>query len=122
MLMNGKEVNHLVINGDRFDKSYVGLKIKINKGSLPLYGELTFDGDIANYLSTADSRVTDFTILAKYKDKVYISRSFEDPNNAYGAAFGWTDISNVTVLKNGGVNKPSYLLFIYCMKEVAPSC
>ena len=122
MLMNGKEVNHLVINGDKFDKSYVGLKVKINNVSLPLYSELTVDGDIGDYLSTADSRVTDFTILAKYKDKVYIARSFEDHNNQFGAAFGWTDISNVTVLKNGGVNKPSYLLFIYYIEEVAPSC
>ena len=29
MLMNGKEVNHLVINGETFDKRYLGKEVEI---------------------------------------------------------------------------------------------
>ena len=29
MLMNGKEVKHLVVNGEAFDKSYMGIRVEI---------------------------------------------------------------------------------------------
>lgn len=44
MLMNGKEVNHLVIGGETFDKSYFMRKVRLVKDVNTRKGAINMDG------------------------------------------------------------------------------
>lgn len=122
MLMNGKEVNHLVIGSETFDKSYsAGVKAKVIHNNAPI-GVVKKDGSIydveqhngAQYVMPKGRIVT---VISRYKDAVSVL--YEDHSSR-----SWMSIYDLEFIDDttGGVNKPSYLLFIYCMKEVLPSC
>ena len=109
MLMNGKEVNHLVINGDRFDKSYVGKRVKITPTSgasfLHFYPAVNGDGTLRDFtdLNYIVDRGDEVIILAKYMDCIFIANSKNPPaTNANGnrpdIGFGWIDVKDVTFL------------------------
>lgn len=75
MLMNGKEVNHLIIGGEQFDKSYVGRKVRLVKDCLMRgyisnnFGLESLDrqGNAGTMLAGSEN-----TIIATYKDWVSI--------------------------------------------------
>ena len=131
MLMNGKEVNHLVVNGETFDKSYsAGVKAKVieKKGNVWIgtawIGSIRKDGTIVtgingggNYAKSVGDIVT---VIAIYKNAAaFLARDTDIINTG-----SWISLNNLEFIddKTGGVNKPSYLLFIYYVKEAAPSC
>lgn len=76
MLMNGKEVNHLVIGGETFDKSYsAGVKAKVIHNNAPI-GVVKKDGSIydvehngAQYVMPKGRIVT---VISRYKDAVSV--------------------------------------------------
>lgn len=87
MLMNGKEVNHLIIGGETFDKSYVGRKVRLLKDCVTRgyisssYGDhLVAEGNAGVMLAGSEN-----TIIATYKDWVSI----------YG---GWVKKSDVKLI------------------------
>ena len=74
MLMKGKEVNHLIIDGETFDKSYVGRKVRLVKDCVTRgyisssYGDhLIAEGNASVMLAGSEN-----TIIAIYKDWVSI--------------------------------------------------
>lgn len=74
MLMNGQEVNHLVIGGETFDKSYsAGVKAKVvAKGGYASIGSIKKDGTIVSGISGGGGyakTVGDIvTVIAIYKN------------------------------------------------------
>lgn len=107
MLMNGKEVKHLVIGGETFDKSYVGKRVKVTPKSgywyLHFCPAVNADGTLRdrgeNYIVDSGD---EFIILAKYMDCIFIANSEKPPesnktNNA-NEGFGWVSINDVTLL------------------------
>ena len=87
MLMNGKEVNHLIIGGEKYDKSYVGRKVRLVKDCVTRgyisnsYGEhLVAEGNAGVMLAGSEN-----TIIATYKDWVSI----------YG---GWVEKSDIKLI------------------------
>lgn len=119
MLMNGKEVNHLVVNGEKFDKSYYMRKIRFLKDFASNDGWISPTGiamGSGNGGMGVEKGNTGYTIL-KYKNGycAYVDIGFK-------IGFWVTEDCIEFIDETGGVNKPSYLLFIYCMKEVLPSC
>ena len=54
MLMNSKEVNHLIIGGQQFDKSYFGKHLKIKASNVFSGGHLNAEGKY--YISQLNSR------------------------------------------------------------------
>lgn len=122
MLMNGQKVNHLVINGETFDKSFDGgIKVKAIRDAT--VGEIDELGRIINPASAPGGfwyvpRGTIMPVIARYKNAVCMVGGYRN----YSGWISMDDIEFIDDDKTGGVNKPSYLLFIYCMEEVAPSC
>lgn len=131
MLMNGKEVNHLVVGGETFDKSYsAGVKAKVveRKGDVWVgsawIGSIRKDGTVISSLPGGGGYTRQagdiVTVIAIYKNAAAI---LTDDGQVYNTG-SWISLDNLEFVdgKTGGVNKPSYLLIIYYMKEVAPSC
>ena len=109
MLMNGKEVKHLVINGETFDESYIGRKVKITPTSgawsLHFYPAVNGDGTLRDFtdFNYIVERGDEFIILAKYMDCIFIANSKNPPaTNANGnrpdIGFGWIYVKDVTFL------------------------
>lgn len=140
--MNGKEVNNLVIAGQRFSavkNTLIGTQVQVKKGQKAIYV-----GDVA---SSATGRLSIGSVFkdeivpvkqclfltktAKPEDgeywvQVQISFSSEGNKVIYASTPCYMRLSDVVIQsESGGVNKPSYLLFIYKlddMREVTPSC
>lgn len=121
MLMNGQKVNHLIIGGEKFDKSFDGgIKAKVIKDS-PL-GIISKSGEIeTEVIGSGRGHIPKgrvITLIARYRNVVCMTA--EDVGCS-----GWMSINDVEFIdddETGGVNKPSYSLFIYYMEEVAPLC
>lgn len=122
MLMNGQKVNHLVIGGETFDKSYsAGVKAKvIHDGAL--IGVVKRDGSIYDVEPNGAHFVMPkgliVTVISRYKDAVSVL--YEDHNSRSWMSI--YDLEFINDAKTGRVNKPSYLLFIYYMEGVTSSC
>lgn len=94
MLMNGKEVNHLVIAGETFDKSnLIGRKVKAKGASYvmplsfdPKTGKI--DSGTKRVCSLGDSDNWEIVAQARVLDYVYLVA----PNNIYG---GWANLSDL---------------------------
>lgn len=72
LLMNGKEVNHLIINGEAFDKSYsAGVKAKVISG-FTYVGTINKNGDIISEDTAGGkhfkSRGSILTVVGIYKN------------------------------------------------------
>lgn len=95
MLMNGKKVNHLVINGETFDKSFDGgIKVKVIRDAT--IGEIDELGRIINPASAPDGfwyvpRGTIIPVIARYKNAVCMA-------SGYGSYAGWMPINDVEFL------------------------
>lgn len=156
MLMNEKEVNHLLLSGEQFDKSYDGLigkYMKIKNYDHPDYTEIPVKSDYCgadvtdkNFSIDGKTSFLPYPHYAVYEEyqivKIlcwrYINPSFSKSwpglwlgGKIYVGGISdtdmkdvilWVRVSDVEILENGGVNSPSYLLIIYNMKEVVPSC
>lgn len=118
MLMNGKEINHLVIGGETFDKSYsAGVKAKVvAKGGYAETGSIKKDGTIVSgasggggYAKTAGDIVT---VIAIYKNAAAVLANDTD----FIMSGSWVYLDNLEFIddETGGVNSPFYLLFLYC--------
>lgn len=121
MLMNGKEVNHLFLNGEQFDLSNFGKKIKIVKRIEVSYNYVRMDGSYFHSDTGGSSIIMagtmGYIIGLTYGECFYIfNTKIENPVGV------WVPKDSVEILENGGVNSPSCLLIIYNMREVAPSC
>ena len=102
LLMNGKEVNHLIASGEQFDKSYVGKKIKAisPEGTSMVYytDRINVDGNYHpnnTVINVGDTLV----ILAKYKNMIYVANPMDDSakNNTVpnkGIGYGWIPIDH----------------------------
>lgn len=118
MLMNGKEVNHLVINGEAFDKSFEnGRKVRTVRNAR--IGEIDESGMIHNQPGTSGWYIEKnivFSVIARYKNAFCVAYG-------YGNYAAWVSIDDVELIDEkvmGGVNSPSYLLFIfYCISLLA---
>lgn len=126
MLMNGKEVNHLVIGRETFDKSYsAGVKAKVVERKGPAWiGSIRKDGTVISSLPGGGGYAKEagdiVTVIAIYKNAAAIlAADIQDYNTG-----SWISLDNLEFIddKTGGVNKPFYLLIIYYMEGVAPSC
>lgn len=94
MLMNGKEVKHLVVNGEAFDKSYMGIRVEI-LNDIRTDNWVTFDGHY-NVTSGTDTWVLTpgsegFVILFKHYDCYYII-------NKGGGRGAWARSSDIKIL------------------------
>lgn len=110
MLMNGKEVNHLVINGEMFDKSFYLIKARAIKdadiGVISKSGEIKPER-VGGVGSAYMPKGRVITLIARYRNAVCMTA--EDTG-----ASGWISMNDIEFIDaTGGVNKPSYLLFIY---------
>lgn len=96
MLMNGKEVNHLVIGEETFDKSnLIGRKVRVNYSDLIADMPLSFDpktGKInwstKSICNLHSSDTWEIVAQSRVLDYVYLV----EPNYIYG---GWTHLSNL---------------------------
>ena len=98
LMMNRKEVNHLIIGGQQFDKSYVNRKVEIVDSSnwfVYLGESVNSDGKIkltssaeVPYLKTG----TECVIFAKYKDAIFVG--WEN-----GDGLGWIATKNAEFIK-----------------------
>lgn len=103
MLMNGKEVNHLVINGETFDKSnLIGRKVKAKDESYAMpvsFDPKTGEGNWKTKFvcGLGDSDTWEIVAQARVSDLVYLVES----NHIYG---GWTHLSYLEFVddKTGG--------------------
>ena len=140
--MNGKEVNNLIMAGQQFSavkSSLIGVNVQTKKGQ-----KVYYVGDVA---SSATGRLSIGSVFkdeivpvkqclfltktAKPEDgeywvQVQISFSSEGNKVIYASTPCYMRLSDVVIQsESGGVNKPSYLLFIYKLddvREVTPSC
>lgn len=73
MLMNGKEVNHLVISGETFDKSYYGKKVQL-LNDVYLDSGITYDNKYyyGGYGGIFTKGREGFIILLKHLNFYYI--------------------------------------------------
>lgn len=123
LLMNGKEVNHLLLNGEQFDLSNYGKKVKVVKRIEVCINGVNFDGSYF-YNNTGGASIISagtlgYIIGLTYGQCYYIFNTAS--KNPVGV---WVPKDSVEILENGGVNKPFYLLFIYKLddvREVTPS-
>lgn len=111
MLMNGKEVKHLVISGETYDKSYVGKKAKLvainGVGTIYTGYRVNLDGSI-DWTIQNGQYVTAYPgdlcfILGKYKNAFYIANVDKAgwhgsiaPGPGYGQ--GWVSGDNLEIL------------------------
>lgn len=113
MLMNGQKVNHLIIGGETFDKSFDGsIKVRTIKDSL--LGVISKSGEIeAESIGVGRGYIPKgrvITLIARYRNAVCTTA--ED----IGCS-GWMSINDVEFIddnETGGVNSPFYLLSLYC--------
>ena len=119
MLMNGEEVNHLVVGGETFDKSYsAGVKAKVvAKGGYAEIGSIKKDGTIVSgmpggggYAKTVGDIVT---VIAIYKN----AAAFLASDTALINTGSWIYLDNLEFINDttGGVNSPFYLLLLYLL-------
>lgn len=94
MLMNGKEVNHLIINGEIFDKSYYMRKMRFVKEVITDQGYATVNGVyIDKSFGGGVIRIgTEGTVILKYKNGYYVCVN-SDIVGRYGRGFWATDDS-----------------------------
>ena len=113
MLMNGQKVNHLVINGEIFDKSYsVGVKAKVIKPYAEI-GSIKASGAIASQFASGGKQVQNLgdivTVIGRYKNAAAIL-TYSDYISGC-----WISMDDIEFIdETGGVNSPLYLLFLYC--------
>ena len=92
--MNGKEVKHLVVNGEAFDKSYMGIRVKI-LNDIHADNWVTIDGHYHVTSGTDTSILTQgssgFVILFKHYDCYYII-------NKGGGGGAWARSSDIKIL------------------------
>ena len=92
MLMNGQKVNHLIISGETFDKSFdVGIKVKTIRDART--GEIDELGRIINPSSANGGffyvpQGTIIPVIARYKNAVCMA-------SGYGSYSGWISIDNI---------------------------
>lgn len=116
MLMNGQEVNHLVIGGEMFDKSYYMRKIKLvkavnTKGGMINKDGIYFDTHISGLIMPSGA---EGFVFFKYKNGYCVYSDHYRDNSNYGF---WVTEDCIEFIDNdttGGVNSPLYLLFLYC--------
>lgn len=111
MLMNGKEVKHLVIGGEAFDKSYVGKRAKLvavnGVGTIYLGYRINTDGTIdwamegGEYVTAKPGDLC--MILSKYNNFFYIANI--DQNGWHGSMVsgpgcgqGWVSADHLEIL------------------------
>lgn len=128
MLMNGKEVNNLIVGGHRFViGDLIGKHVKTT-GYYKLSSSVDLDTGLPNSYSASDSQTNPSSVMTVVGQIRNIDGRFtiyiEYPGKGSDASNGgWIDERSVTIIENnGGVNSPSFLLIIYNMREVAPSC
>lgn len=94
MLMNGKEVNHLVVNGESFDKSYMGIRVEI-LNDIRADSWITIDGSYHVTSGTSTWIITqgakNYVIMFKFYNNYYII-------NAYGSRGAWARSSDIKIL------------------------
>lgn len=123
LLMNGKEVNHFIVHGEQFDLSNYGKKVKVVKRIEVSINGVNFDGSFF-YSNTGGASIISagtlgYIIGITYGQCYYIFNTAS--KNPVGV---WVPKDSVEILENGGVNSPSYVLFIYKLedvREVTPS-
>ena len=99
MLMNGKEVNHLVINGETFDKNVFGMKCNVTKeiwgsASLDAKGNVIISSIPAGYLTSFDPIHGPYIVCAETKKAYYlITNGFSFPDHG-----GWVDKKYVVLV------------------------
>lgn len=120
MLMNGKEVNHLIVHGEQFDKSNCGKKVKVVRDISVSQNNVSMNGNYIYYnhggALIISAGTLGYVIGLTYGQCYYIFDATID--NSAGV---WVPKDSVEILENGGVNSTPILLFKYCM-EVMPSC
>ena len=139
MLMNGKEVNNLIIAGQQFSavkNSLIGTNVQVKKGQTVYYvGDVSLatTGRFSIGSTSKDEIVPVKQCLfltkktkpedGEYWIQVQISFSGEGNKFFYVSTPCYIRLSDITIKSEvGGVNSPSYLLIIYNMREVAPLC
>lgn len=109
MLMNGEKVNHLVVGGETFDKSFVNKKVKTKNVSgsdtVRIYDGINADGGVFQYGSGNYSVYTndEFIVLVKFMSHVYIANSANPPKNNKTRqdrymGLGWVSLNDVEFL------------------------
>ena len=116
MLMNGKEVNHLVVNGETFDKSYFMRKIRLvkdvnTKGGMINKDGIYFDTSVSGLIMPSG---TEGIVFLKYKNGYCVYSDRYRDSYDYGFWVTGDCIEFIDNDKTGGVNSPFYLLFLYC--------
>lgn len=112
MLMNGKEVNHLVIGGETFDKSYYMRKIRFLKDFASNDGWISPTGiamGSGNGGMGVEKGNIGYTIL-KYKNGYCAC-----VDNGFKIGFWVTEDCIGFIDETGGVNSPLYLLLLYLL-------
>lgn len=112
MLMNGKEVNHLVIGGEMFDKNYCMRRIRFLKNFASYDGRISPEGVVmgsGNGGMGVEKGNIGYTIL-KYKNGYCAC-----VDNGFKIGF-WVTEDCIEFINDttGGVNSPLYLLLFYC--------
>ena len=147
MLANGKEVNYLMINGEVFGaKNNLPRYYRFGKNSEVYQSELSYNADnkadfyIPQYSNEicllkllAPSKTLVAQLVKDVNSDIYalvfckLTYKYTGPNSYSDREYnGWSwirpiDFGGCTPLeKMGGVNSPSYLLFIYNIREVTP--
>ena len=97
MMMNGKEVNHLIVGGETFDKSnLIGRKVKAKDTGyvMPLsFDPKTGEGNwgTKSVCGLKESDTWEIVAQARVLDLVYLV----EPNHIYG---GWAHLSDLTFI------------------------
>lgn len=113
MLMNGQKVNHLVVNGETFDKSYsAGVKAKVIKPYAAI-GSIKAGGTIASVFADGGQQIKNLgdivTVIGRYKNAAAIL-TYSDYISGC-----WISMDDIEFIdETGGVNSPFYLLLLYC--------
>lgn len=99
MLLNGKEVNHLIIGGECFDKSIEqGIKVRI-KVNAARYGRVTLGGSINNKSNGGGTVLSKGTVcigVAKYKNAICVANTEVSYDSAETS---WVSLDDVEFLK-----------------------
>ncbi|RMC47737.1 hypothetical protein [Lactobacillus sp. ESL0225] len=98
MLLNGKDVKTLAINGARFDYSLTGKHVRI-KRTVKSNNHITEDGtlsyDVYHDINMG-GEATGFIILTTYKNAVYIIPTKD--NATYQNCESWLSLDDVEIL------------------------
>ena len=101
LLMNGKEVNHFIINGEQFDLSNCGKKVKIVKRLEVSQNGVRFDGSYF-YSNTGGATIISagtlgYVIGITYGQCYYIFNT----ESKYSSGI-WVPKDSVEILESGG--------------------